>query len=472
MLRIIVLFVIASVIAAVDVVEAPPIGISEAIRALAALRIPLDRSPDDRQLLGKAMIGYVSLSLMGPSTDRDDAGPWLDHARQVAVLRRANHPGPAETFADALPEIMLAIAERDMVAAMVELDHWKTSSEDPTYRGCLALVTRDWRVLHSLSRREPIEDLALMRARYETGMSTSLFRVGKSIPAVIAAPYRQAVLDALAGDPFRDYGADAVRGVLAGIVIALGSSEIDLPRLRTLTHMLLGGVARDETDSSREALLARCEEALGKVDLDDGAAIARALAVLTQLAHGRTGFRALDGRHIVVGLGDVADWMRQRLEMTIYQRYIGARDLMVMGSDSWSVLSNSLLRNAPNEGLTSLIQAYKRAGTNVPLADLEREAENPQTDDKQRQSLRSQIQRAKSEQARSKPFLERLAANLARPGACERHSLRFLNNVRLNHHEQGLECPPHVLDALIARSVRSGAPVRGATSWLRTAGPD
>jgi len=116
-----------------------------AITLLAALRAPLDAKPDDQDLLGRAIMAYVNLSLGGDPALDGACGPWLGYARELAERRARARGGEPATLADAAPELWVRLLDGDAVGTTAMLARWDTDPEQPLYRALQARATRDVR---------------------------------------------------------------------------------------------------------------------------------------------------------------------------------------------------------------------------------------------------------------------------------------------------------------------------------------
>jgi len=289
---------------------------------LAALREPLNRSPDDPHLLGLATMAYVMLSLptsVGPLTG--DCGPFFAYAHELHQRQlKARGGRPAATIDEALPGAWLAALDGDRQAAFTELQRWPEAAEQPAVRALRTFVTRDWRTAKD-HITTALEAYAVAWAQAECSVTAYPLEVDSNkIPMRV-----RACLITLRNDASQVIwqavsSGNLSRNVLAEVIWMLGASTLD--STTACTHLItLGqalGIPRaelDPLDGHREELIRLMNQRIPS-KLEDPSSLVAAWQVCQALISQPAGI--MDGsRFRLVGLGDVARWNRDWLTWMI-----------------------------------------------------------------------------------------------------------------------------------------------------------
>ncbi len=284
---------------------------AHAVRCLVALRPVLDATPDDQRALGCAIGAYVALCLNAHPEYDGAFGPWLGYAHTLVDRRRTARGGaPTTTLTAAAPELWLRLIDGDAIGVLAELDRLPpdlTSSHGVALR---ALASSDWRPLAASQRRDALIDYARMVLFHRT----------------LARNVARDVEDFDLIDPYvarRSYWARSLNAIdaktlpgeaVAGIGLLLRAGQIDDATAKTEAGQLLDALgAKLDPLADRGQVVAAVMEHARR--MEPGNALALTVAERIALAHsdGPCGILDAHGRHLLIGVGDVAAWVRSRL---------------------------------------------------------------------------------------------------------------------------------------------------------------
>ncbi len=293
---------------------------ANAVRCLVALRAALDAQPDDQRLLGSAISAYVVLCLSGQPESDGAFGPWLEYARTLVDRRRAARGGAATTaIDDAAPELWVRLIDGDAVGVVAELDRLPATVASQQGVVLRALATSDWRPLAQFHPRSALTDYAGMTLFHLTKASM----VGRNPAALgLIDPYivHRSRWE-LTNDP-RDVAVLPGEAV-AGIALLLRASQIDDATAITEAGKLLIALgAAVDPAASRDQVIATLHRSAQAMPAEQIQAFAVAERIALAHCDGEQGIRCADGHHLLVGVGDVAQWVRSRLYDAAFFGYL------------------------------------------------------------------------------------------------------------------------------------------------------
>jgi len=294
---------------------------AHAVRCLADLRTALDAQPDDQGLLGRAISAYVTLSLNGHPELDGAFGPWLGYARTLVDRRRAARGGAEPTSLEAAaPELWVQLLDGDANGVVTALD--RLPANPPSLHGVAlrALATTDWRLLEKMPPRSALLDYARMVLFHRTkatmvGIDTEDLR--------LIDPY---VVRRSLWELRHDHeDATSLPGeAVAGIALLLRGRQIDdATALRQARELLSALGETADPAAGRDQVLADLQRSAQKMAYDNAQAIAVAERIALAHCDGEQGIRGANGNHLLIGVGDVAQWVRSRLCDAAYFSYLG-----------------------------------------------------------------------------------------------------------------------------------------------------
>ncbi len=316
-----------------------------AIGVLAGLRAPLDAAPDDQHLLGQALQAYVDLCFSGDPDLTGQLGPWLGYAEQIAAKRRQLRGGHAPaSFAEAAPELWLTLAQGDTAAVVTGLAAWPAAAVDPQARALRAAATRD---VGPFLTAPPVTALewygyltACVGSKVEPRLLIGHLPTGVD-PVVVISGRNES------GSSYEE--ATAVRTIFADVAWMLNSAQAPdveaTAQLTALTTALGGDAPSPGTD--RAGLVRAAMTAAKTYDCRSAAPFIVAWKACVALRGGAGGIRGADGKHLLVGIGDVAAWNLARLYVAGYMQpvasQLGERYPEVVGEPMNAALPGTLL---------------------------------------------------------------------------------------------------------------------------------
>ena len=294
---------------------------AHAVRCLASLRTALDAKPDDQTLLGRAIGAYVTLSFNGHPEVDGAFGPWLNYARVLVDRRRVARGGAKPVSLEAAaPELWVQLLDGDAKGVVAALDSLPANPASLHGVALRALATTDWRLLNAVPRRSALTDYASMVLFHRTrammvGMSAeSLTLIDPYVVhrSVWELNYQIEDATCLAGE------------AVAGIALLLRGRQIDdATALSEARELLTALDATSDPAAGRDRVLADLQRSAQAMAYDNAKAFAVAERIALAHCDGEQGIRGADGRHLLIGIGDVAQWVRSRLCDAAYFSYIG-----------------------------------------------------------------------------------------------------------------------------------------------------
>lgn len=295
-----------------------------AIACLAALRQPLDAQPDDQRLLGLALMSYVNLCLEGENETTGGSGPWLAYAQTLAA-RRAKARGGAQpaTLAEAAPELWVQAITGDLVAVSEALKHWPDEQKSPHHRALAALATRDWHAFHAQEPATVHERYVAVHVGFESGARQ--FVDALDLGSHEHNPLVSAIMQWRSnrwGNP-----ATVVKEAVAATAWILRGRELDdAQALALLGQLITACGGQPEQGVTRDQALRAAATAAERIERTSGRAIGVAYRICNELSARPRGLLGADGKHRLVGLGDLAAWNRDRLYLAGFYGYLLNRD--------------------------------------------------------------------------------------------------------------------------------------------------
>jgi len=293
---------------------------SNAVRCLGALRAPLDAKPDDQQLLGLAIGAYVVLCLNADPESDGAFGPWLDRAHELVVRRQQARANAALTIVDeAAPELWVRLIDGDAIGVIAELDRLPADTTSPQTLALRALATTDWRPLRSSVNHHPLVDYARMVLFHRTKAmnvkinARDLDLIDRYViqRSLWLTEHNVAEVKTLPGE------------AVAGIAWLLSSRQIDDTTANAAASRLLTALgAAFDPDVGRGQLIAQLQRHARSMAPDNAEAIAIAEEIALSYCDAEQGIMGADGKHLLVGLGDMAQWVRSRLCDAAYFSYV------------------------------------------------------------------------------------------------------------------------------------------------------
>ena len=293
------------------------------IIALAKLRPLLAKSPDDQQLLGLALRCYANLSMNGKAEEEGGKGPWLAYASAL-VERRVKARGgvPAADFASAEPELWVRLLSGHRQEVAEALAAWPNEATSPHHRALAVIATSDWRIFQSVKPRTLHERYAALRIGFEVRHYD--LREHLSLREASHNPFVVADMNWQVGG-WGD-SLTTVRETIAFTAWMLASTDLDdataLPLLRDLGAAVEATI---EADLSRAECWRRVLAACRRLDEPSPNALGAALAICDRLSAREHGLFAADGSLRLYGLGDLAAWNRDRLNLAVFFGYLSVR---------------------------------------------------------------------------------------------------------------------------------------------------
>ena len=291
-----------------------------AVRCLVALRPALDRTPDDQHLLGQAIAAYVTLCLYAHPERDGTFGPWLDYARTLVERRRKARGGtePA-TIEAAASELWVRLITGDATGVLTELDRLP---RDPASQHAVvlrALASSDWRPLAASPLRGALIDYAGMTLFHRTLARRFGYHVEDDGDVVEAGDHR--LMDPYVAcssywlvNPRPNHVKSLPGEAVAGIALLLRGSQIDDATAMSAARQLLNalGVEADPMAGCAQ-LLSDLRTSARSMKPDNVLAMAAAERIALAHADGVRGILDANGKHLLIGVGDVAQWVRGRL---------------------------------------------------------------------------------------------------------------------------------------------------------------
>ncbi len=291
-----------------------------AVRCLGELRAPLDAQPDDQRLLGLAISAYVVLCFNAHPEIDGAFGPWLDHAHVLVARRRvARAQAATPTLEAAAPELWVRLIDGDAAGVIAELDRFPVDAASPHGLALRALATCDWRPLAKTRVRHALVDYARMVLFHRTSAS----QVGIDTDDLeLIDPY--VVYRSSWIHHFDERDAAVLPGeAVAAVGWLLQSRQLDDATAIAEAGQLLSALG-DSVDpaASRAQLIAQMQRSALSMAADNAKAFAVAERIALSHCNAEQGIRGKNGRHLLVGLGDMAQWVRSRLLDASYFAYV------------------------------------------------------------------------------------------------------------------------------------------------------
>ncbi len=319
------------------------------IGCLAALRAPLDANPTDQGLLGRAELAFVELAFSGPAEANGAMGPWLDRAEMVSSERAKLRAGkPVANLADALPDLWLDIVRGDVVTALNNLERFPTEADSPPAQAVRLAITRNLWQTHPPTT-------ALGRYAYISACHDQDVDWNAKLLGITDEADPLGLLLFRRGWP--DYTRDqiTIRTVYADVVWLLGSSHIaDAVALRHLSSLLTALGETAPANADRPTLATAAQHAIGTFACDRVEPLIAAYRICRELRAGDHGLRDPQGKFRLVGYGDVAHWLQDRLYA------VSALQSNLHDNDAYHAQYTLIEREFPG----SLIAARTRANQN------------------------------------------------------------------------------------------------------------
>ncbi len=291
-----------------------------AVRCLGELRAPLDAQPDDQRLLGLAISAYVVLCFNAHPEIDGAFGPWLDHAHALVARRRvARAQAATPTLEAAAPELWVRLIDGDAVGVIAELDRFPVEAASPQGLALRALATCDWRPLAKTRVRHALVDYARMVLFHRTSAS----QVGIDTDDLeLIDPYVVCYSSWINHFDERD-AAVLPREAVAAVGWLLQSRQLNDATAVAEAGQLLTALG-DTVDpaASRAQLIAQVQRSALNMAADNAQAFAVAERIALSHCDAEQGIRGKNGRHLLVGLGDIAQWVRSRLLDASYFAYV------------------------------------------------------------------------------------------------------------------------------------------------------
>ena len=353
MLRTISLSLLSWICVAEDIDVTLPWNSRQLISNLAALRAPLDAQPHDQHLLGQAVQAYVELSFSGIQDLSGQLGPWLGYAEQLAAERVALRQGKKpESFAEAAPELWLLLVEGDTRAVVSGLKEWPAHKTDPQGRALWAAATRDTTLFTDSPPTTALEWFGYLIACQGSKVTPQGIsgRLPTGVEPLIVAQVRQEI------EVWQDLKIPA-RSVLADVAWMLNSTQIpesDAKQHLTALITAVGGIAPEGTD--RATLVRAAIQAISSYDCQRAEPFIVTWKACHELRSGPKGIMSTDGKHLMVGIGDVASWNLSRLYLASVLQMRGSgleeRYASSVGAQLTSALPGTLLAARAHVGIS------------------------------------------------------------------------------------------------------------------------
>lgn len=276
---------------------------------LVSLRAPLDQTPQDPVLLARLQQTYVELAF-GVNPELNGAiGPWLVRAETIAAQRAALRQGkPPATFAEAEPDLWLAIVQGNTAAVMTDLARWPEETAKPSGRALRMAAARDLRGIDTTPPRSALEWYG-----YFTAME-----VHQAYPVLLSLlPSNQADSFLVKFGRWTSVGDDEqrrlVQSYFADVVWMLSVGKMDDAVACTHLATLITSFGQVMPTGDRQAFSQAAQAAVHSYTADQAEPLIAAARICTELSKGEHLIRDAEGKHRLVSLADVATWLHDRL---------------------------------------------------------------------------------------------------------------------------------------------------------------